>query len=59
MDKCECERCCNEVELADEDQQSIVQDILRKSTDFPRRIIVPVEGGQGGSGGSMTSFREF
>ena len=37
----------NEVEQEDEDRQSIVQDILRESTDFLRRIIVPVEG-QGG-----------
>ena len=34
----------HEVEPEDEDRQSIVQDILRKSTDFLMRIIVPVEG---------------
>ena len=34
-------------EQEDEDRQSIAEDILRKSTDFPRRTIVPVEG-QGG-----------
>ena len=37
----------NEVEQEDKDRQSIVQDILRESTDFSRRIIAPVED-QGG-----------
>ena len=41
------EECCNEVEQEDEERQSIVQDILRKRTDFLRRIIVPVEGQEG------------
>ena len=36
------------VEQEDEERQSIVQGILRKSTDLLRRVIVPVEG-QGGS----------
>ena len=36
--------CHNEVEQEDEDRQSNVEDILRKSTDFLRRIILPVEG---------------
>ena len=43
MDKCEGERVLDEVEQEDEDRQSIVQEILRRSTDFLRRIIVPVE----------------
>ena len=47
MDKCEGERLYNEVEQEDEDRQSIAQDILGKSTDFLKRIIVPVES-QGG-----------
>ena len=38
----------NEVEQEDEDRQSIVQDILRKSMDALRRIIVPVESQGGG-----------
>ena len=36
--------CYNEVELEDEGRISIAQDILRKSTDFLRRIIVPSDG---------------
>ena len=39
--------CYNKVEQEEEDRQSIAQDILRKSTEFMRRSIVPVEG-QGG-----------
>ena len=34
----------NETEQEDEDQQSVVQGILWKSTDFLRLFIVPVEG---------------
>ena len=37
----------SEVEREDEERKCIVQQILQKSTDFLRRIIVPVEG-QGG-----------
>ena len=39
--------CDNEVEQEDENRLSIAHDILRKSTDFLRRIVMPVEG-QGG-----------
>ena len=35
--------CNNEVEPEDDGQQSIAQQILQKSTDVLRRIIVPVE----------------
>ena len=38
----------NEVEQIDEDRKSIAQSILQRSTNFLRRIIVPIEG-QGGS----------
>ena len=36
--------CYNQVEQEDDGRQSNVEDILRKSTDFLRRIIVPVDG---------------
>ena len=36
--------CYNEVEQEDERRQSIVLDILQKSTDLLRRIIVPIAG---------------
>ena len=49
--------CYNEVEQEDEDEQSIEQDILRKSTDFLRRIIVPVEGREGVTLLTATSTR--
>ena len=39
--------CYNEVEEEDDGRQSIALQILQKSADFLRRIIVPVEG-QGG-----------
>ena len=47
MDKSDGKRIYKEVEQEDEDRQRIVQDVLRKSADFLRRIIVPVES-QGG-----------
>ena len=43
----ELQKCHSEVKQEDDEQESIVQQILQKSTDFLRRIIVPV-GGQGG-----------
>ena len=48
--------CYNEVEQEDEGRQSIVQESLRKSTDFLRRIIVPGEG-QGRAGRSQIVVR--
>ena len=36
--------CCDGVDLEDESRLSIAQDILRKSTDFLRRIIAPCDG---------------
>ena len=36
--------CYNEVEQEDEDRPGIAQDILQMSTDFLRRIILPVDG---------------
>ena len=39
--------CYSEMEQEDEDRKSIAQLMVKKSTDFPRRIIVSVEG-QGG-----------
>ena len=35
---------CDKVALEDIGRMSILQNILRKSTDFPRRIIAPVDG---------------
>ena len=45
--------CYNEVAQEDDDRQGIVQYILRKNTDFLKRIIVPVEG-QGGVGSLLS-----
>ena len=45
------QECCSEVEQEDDERKSIVQQILQKSTDFLRRIMVPV-GGQRGVTGS-------
>ena len=45
--------CNNEVESEDGGRLSIAQDILRRSTDFLRRIIAPVRG-QGGVTLSLT-----
>ena len=41
------QECSYAVRQENEDQKSIVQQILHKSSDFPRRIIAPVQG-QGG-----------
>ena len=40
--------CYSEVEHDDEERKDIVQQMLQKSTDFLRQIIVPLKGQGGG-----------
>ena len=44
--------CHDEVEAEDDGRSSVAQDVLRKSTDFSRRITAP----NGGAGGATLSY---